>query len=192
MADSHGPVARRAFDRLPLTPSDWYLDIGCGNGYTVRWAADQVPDGLALGIDVAPMMIARARGLSRGLPNVAFQVTSFPQHRLPRESFQAVFTMEVLYYLPDLDAALAEIARLLVPGGMVACVVDYYLENTASHSWPEDVGVAMNLLSAAEWRAAFARAGLTVVEQAQLTVPAEEASEPWKSEVGSLMTVGRG
>ncbi len=191
MADSHGPVALRALERLPLEPSDWYLDIGCGNGYTVRWAADQVTDGVAIGIDVAPMMIARARGLSHGRSNVAFQVTTFPEHNLPRESFRAIFTMEVLYYLPNLDAALAEIARLLVPGGRVVSVVDYYRENEASHSWPEDVGVAMNLLSAAEWRAAFARAGLSVVEQAQLTQPKETASEAWKSEVGSLMTVGQ-
>ena len=99
--------------------------------------------------------------------------------------------MEVLYYLPSLSAALEEIVRLLKPGGRFACVVDYYQENEASHSWPEDVGVAMRLLSAADWRAAFEAAGLEVVDQSRVTVPAEEASEEWETTVGSLLTVGQ-
>jgi cyclopropane fatty-acyl-phospholipid synthase-like methyltransferase len=40
MESSHSPFVRQAFDTLPLNRRSWYLDIGCGNGYTVRWAAD--------------------------------------------------------------------------------------------------------------------------------------------------------
>jgi len=70
---------------------------------------------------------------------------------LPPGCLNAVLSMEVVYYLPDLEDALREIARLLVPGGRFACVVDYYEENVASHRWPEDVGVEMTLLDAAGW-----------------------------------------
>ena len=190
MEHSHGPVARRAFEQLDLRPDGWYLDIGCGNGYTVRWAAKTASAGHAVGIDVAPEMIRRARELSADLPNAEFNLVTFPDHQLPRGRFDAIFSMEVLYYLPSLSAALEEIVRLLKPGGRFACVVDYYQENEASHSWPEDVGVAMRLLSAAEWRAAFEAAGLRVIEQTQITVPADQAGEEWETTVGSLLTVG--
>ena len=191
MEHGHGPIARRAFEQLHLTSDSRYLDIGCGNGYTVRWAAEAAPEGRAIGIDVAPEMIRRAKELSADLPNAEFHLATFPEHRLPRGSFDAIFSMEVLYYLPSLPKALEEIARLLTRGGRFACVVDFYRENEASHSWPDDVGVAMRLLSAAEWKAAFEAAGLKVIEQTQITVPAEEASEEWKTTVGSLLTVGQ-
>ncbi len=191
MERSHGPVARKAFKRLGLKPDSWYLDIGCGNGYTVRWAAQDVPEGKAFGIDVAPEMIARAKDLSGGLANAEFHLATFPQHDLPLGRFDAIFSMEVLYYLPSLSAALEEVVRLLKPDGRFVSVVDFYQENAASHSWPEDVGVAMRLLSAAQWRRAFEDAGLEVIEQARITLPAEQASESWKVDVGSLMTAGQ-
>lgn len=183
-------MARKAFHHLGLESDSWYLDIGCGNGYTVRWAAEDALDGRAFGIDVSPEMIARAKELSQGMPNAEFRLATFPDHDLPLDRFDAIFSMEVLYYLPSLSAALNEVMRLLKPGGRFVCVVDFYQENSASHSWPQDVGVAMRLLSAAQWRKAFEDAGLKVVEQGRVTLPSEQASEDWKVTVGSLMTVG--
>jgi SAM-dependent methyltransferase len=136
-------------------------------------------------------MIARAKDLSQGLANAEFHLATFPQHDLPLGRFDAIFSMEVLYYLPSLSAALEEVVRLLKPDGRFVSVVDFYQENSASHSWPEDVGVAMRLLSAAQWREAFEDAGLEVVEQARITLPVEQASESWKVDVGSLMTAGQ-
>jgi len=191
MERGHGPAARRAFEKLALTRYGWYLDIGCGNGYTVRWAACTAPAGRAIGIDVSPEMVRLARELSRDLPNVEFRKGAFPQTDLPAECFEAIFSMEVFYYLPDLDRALAEVRRLLVPGGRFACVVDYYGENPESHSWPADLGVPMRLLDSAGWRDAFARAGLEGIEQERIRLTAEEASAPWKVSEGSLLTLGR-
>ena len=190
MERGHGPVARKAFHHLGLKPDSWYLDVGCGNGYTVRWAAEDAPDGKAFGLDVAPEMIARAEEMSQGVANAEFHVATFPDHDLPLGRFDAIFSMEVLYYLPSLSEGLEEVARLLTPGGRFVCVVDFYQENSASHSWPEDVGVAMRLLSAAQWRQAFEDAGLKVIEQGRVTLPPEQATEGWKVDVGSLMTVG--
>lgn len=193
MAESHTPFVRPVFDRLELGPGGQYLDIGCGNGYTVQWAAERVgPDGRAVGVDVAPGMIAQARARCGDLPNVAFHVADFPEHHpLPAETFDVIFSMEVFYYLPDLKRALSEVRHLLVPGGRFACQVDYYAENTASHSWPGDVGVAMTLLSEAEWREAFESVGLVVTEQFRVRLPPAQASEPWKATEGSLATIGR-
>jgi SAM-dependent methyltransferase len=190
MAESHAPVARRAVDALGLERTSWFLDIGCGNGYAVRWAADAAPEGHAIGLDVAPEMIALARQLSTEHPNAEFRVARFPEHGLPHDRFDAIFSMEVFYYLPDLDAALAATLQLLRPGGRFACAVDYYGENTASHSWPADLGVEMTLLDALGWRGAFARAGFGSVRQERIRVGQTDPRDAWKETEGSLLTIG--
>lgn len=194
MEQGHGHAARRAIERLGLGGRSRYLDIGCGNGYTVRWAARAAPLGHAVGVDLSPEMIHRARELSADLPNVTFIAGEFPRVDLSeRAPFDAIFSMEAFYYFADLDAALARVHELLAPGGSFACVVDYYGENRASHGWPEQVGVPMTLLDAAGWTRAFAAAGLGVVEQTRLRLPvgsARNADDLWKEQEGSLMTLG--
>ncbi len=165
MERRHGPFARRAFDWLALSPNERYLDVGCGNGYSVRWAAAIDASVDALGLDVAPAMIELATRMSAGLPNAHFTCDGFPSASLKPASFAAIFSMEALYYLPDLDGALAEICRLLSPEGRFACVVDFFEEHEESRQWPTDLGVAMTRLSMAEWRDAFVRAGLEVCQQ---------------------------
>lgn len=192
MAESHAPFVRPVFERLPLPPDGTYLDVGCGNGYTVRWAAAAMPGGSAVGLDVSPGMVARAREESSACPNAEFHVATFPHdHPLEPDSLDVIYSMEVFYYLPDLGAGLTEVRRLLRPGGVFACQVDFYRENPASHSWPEDVGVEMTLLSEVDWREAFESAGLAVTEQFRVRLPPEEASAPWKATEGSLVTMGR-
>ena len=191
MEKGHTPAARMAFERLKLGQNGRYLDIGCGDGYTVRWAAATAPQGRAVGLDASAEMIALARRLSPGLSNVEFVTGGFPETDPPGGPFDAIFSMEVFYYLPDLDAALRRARDLLRPGGSFACVVDYYGENTASHSWPGDLGVRMTLLDSAGWADAFRRAGIAVSEQRRLRIPKELATAEWKTTEGSLLTLGR-
>ena len=189
MERGHGAAARRGFELLELPREGWYLDVGCGNGYSVRWAAGAAPDGWAVGIDLSPAMVARARAASTAYANVEFQVAAFPATTLPHGCFDAVLSMEVVYYLPDLDDALREIARLLVPGGRFACIVDYYQENAASHGWPDDLGLEMTLLDTAGWRQAIERAGLAVDRQERVTVAEASDKDAWKRTAGSLLTL---
>ena len=197
MERGHTPTARPAFERLVegLPASARYLDVGCGNGYTVRWAAERFPTGEAWGLDLSPTMIERARAQSSAHANARFEVAAFPDHGRPElapASIDAVFSMEVFYYLPDLDAALAEVARLLRPEGRFACVVDFYGENLDSHAWPEQLGVAMTLLDAAGWVTAFERAGFTAITSERLRhAPSGRPEDAWKVEQGSLLTFGR-
>ena len=203
MAASHAPVARVALERLGLRRDARFLDIGCGNGYAVRWAAEAAPEGVAVGIDVAPAMIALAQRHSAGYDNVRFTVATFGSAAPAAPAaapFDAIFSMEVFYYLPDLDAALRQALALLKPGGRFACAVDYYGENTASHSWPADLGVTMTLRDEAGWRTAFERAGFVAVRQerirqsaataARLETDVHHLGEDWKVTHGTLLTLG--
>ena len=190
LEEHHGPSARPAFDRLALRSDAHYLDIGCGNGYTVRWAAEACPEGHAIGLDVSGQMIELARRTSAEWNQVEFRQSEFPEHWLPEASFDAIFSMETFYYLPDIPAALARVHELLKPGGRFACVVDFYAENTASHGWPLELGTEMRLLSALGWKNAFAAAGLEVTEQTRVRRPVDSRAPEWKIRQGSLLTLG--
>lgn len=191
MERGHGPIARRVFESLHLADDAHYLDIGCGNGYSVRWAAEAAPRGRAVGIDLSPQMIRRARDLSAGIPNAAFSEANFPHHELALGSFDAIFSMETLYYLPDPTAALAEIRRLLKPGGIFVSAVDIYREHPMSRHWIDYVGVRVKLWSGPRWRRAFERAGFAAVSQQRMVLGSEEAIERWHATIGCLVTSGR-
>jgi SAM-dependent methyltransferase len=191
MEVGHGPIARRVFESLRLAEDARYLDIGCGNGYTGRWAAEAAPRGEAVGLDLSPLMIRRARELTAGIPNAAFVQAAFPEHEFMPGTFDAIFSMETLYYLHDPVAALSEVCRLLKPGGVFASAIDIYREHPMSRRWIDYVGVPVKLWSGHRWRRAFERAGFAEVEQEKVTLPAEEAVEPWHATVGCLVTRGR-
>ncbi|WP_428267107.1 class I SAM-dependent methyltransferase [Haliangium sp.] len=192
MERGHSRAARHAFELLELAPGQRFLDIGSGNGYAVRWAAQVAPSVEALGIDLSAQMVTLARTMTAGLPNARFRRGGFPMSALPQAYFDAIFSMEVFYYLPDLAASLRAVRELLVPGGRFACVVEFYRENAASHDWPRQLGVVMHLLSAEEWGAACLEAGLEVVRQEQLPPDrAGEAGSGRSGSAGSLITLAQ-
>ena len=84
------------------------LDAGCGDGVFARAVA--APD--VVGIDNAPAMVERAR--SRGVDARLGDIQELP---FEDGAFDVVVSNWVLYHLPDLDRGLAEIARVLRPGG---------------------------------------------------------------------------
>lgn len=191
MEVGHGPAARVGFEALSLAAGERYLDIGCGNGYTLDWALDAVgPDGRVVGADVSPAMTALARQRVAGAANATVVCGAFPDIEFPLPAFDAVFSMEVFYYLPDLPAALRATRGALAPGGRFACLVDYYAENAASHPWPEQLGCHMELLGSAAWVDAFRDAGFSTVHQERVLHPSSGDKPGWKQEVGSLLTVG--
>lgn len=195
MERDHAPAARVAFERLDLAEDGRFLDVGCGNGYAVRWAAHAAPRGLAVGVDLSSDMIEHAATLVDGLDNVRFlagNVTDLSLTELSVDGapFDAVFSMEALYYVPRLDDTLRYIANLLRPGGRFASTVNFYEENDASASWPADVGVDMNRLDAAGWKRAFENAGFREVEQDRIRLKPAETDDAWKVSEGSLWTMG--
>jgi arsenite methyltransferase len=190
METGHTPMARPAFERLNLQPGQRYLDIGCGNGYTVRWASETAQDVHAIGIDVSDEMVSHARALSESFSNCRFISAPFPLPILKAQAFDAIFSMEVFYYLPNLPWALMSTLRLLKPGGLFACVVDFYEENSASHGWAEDIGIELNLLSTQGWQDAMTEVGFEIVEQTRLLAPAVPGETPnWRQTEGSLLTL---
>lgn len=103
---------------LELRSDDRLLDVGCGTGAAVRKAAPLVER--AVGVDLSPAMIARARELAGGLANAEFEEGD--SERLPFEdgAFTAVLCTSSFHHYPDPERATHEMARVLGPGGRVA------------------------------------------------------------------------
>jgi ubiquinone/menaquinone biosynthesis C-methylase UbiE len=97
------------------------LDGGCGPGSITLGLAGVVAPGEAVGIDLQPPQVERARALAaeRGVTNVRFEVASIYQLPFPDHSFDAVFAHATLMHLRQPVRALAELRRVLRPGGVV-------------------------------------------------------------------------
>ena len=105
---------------LAAAPGERLLDVGCGPGFYCSELAEEVgPDGWIMGLDSSPQMLALAARRCEGRENVEFgeaDATSLP---VRDAGFDAVLCVQVLEYLPDVAAGLAELYRVLRPGGRV-------------------------------------------------------------------------
>lgn len=86
------------------------FEAGCGTGLLLKEAAACARR--AVGLDLSRGMLAQAR--ARGLDVVQGSITNIP---LPSASFDLVYSMKVLAHVPPIEAAVAELARLVRPGG---------------------------------------------------------------------------
>ena len=121
-------------EKLGLKPGAWVLDLGCGEGRHVHGL--HVLGGInVVGLDRdGPSLVKAREGLAM-LP-AATATTGFVEgdaYRTPYAdaTFDAVICSEVLEHLEDYHAALAEIARVLKPGGVFVA--------TVPRAWPERI-----------------------------------------------------
>jgi arsenite methyltransferase len=106
------------YDALSAGPGDRVLDVGCGPGFYSRELLDQVsPKGSVTGIDRSPQMLAVAKRRSEGFGNAAFEEGDAGALPVKSGGFDRVLCVQVLEYVQDFGAALAELHRALRPGG---------------------------------------------------------------------------
>jgi len=109
-------------DGLRLRPGMKVLDLGCGAGHDAFDIACRVGSGGHItGVDFSEFLITEAirRASGRNLP-VCFEVGDAHALRFPDASFDAVRTERMLMHVPDPGKALAEMVRVLKPGGRLA------------------------------------------------------------------------
>jgi len=112
------PVADDLIGIAGLQAGERVLDAACGTGVVTRLAAERVGTGGAVaGLDVNPGMLAVA--LSQTPPDISIDwyEASAESMPLPDESFDVVFCQMGLQFVPDKQAALREMRRVLVTGG---------------------------------------------------------------------------
>lgn len=153
-----------------LRPGEVVVDLGSGGGLDVFLAARKVgPTGKAIGIDMTPEMLARARANAgrQGLENVEFLEATIDNLPLPDASVDCVISNCVINLAPDKRAVLREIARVLKPGGRVA-VSDIALKRPLPPEIGNDllayVGCIAGAVPIEEYVAGLKAAGFSAVE----------------------------
>lgn len=114
-----GEEHRAALEMLSIGSGDRVLDVACGPGNFSRDFALAAPDGLVVGIDAsAPMLEVAVRDTEA--ENVAYVRGDACALPFLDASFDAVCCFAALYLIEDPMRALAEIVRVLAPGGRLA------------------------------------------------------------------------
>lgn len=131
------PLVEPLLDAARIGPGARVLDIGCGPGLTTREAARRAgPSGSALGVDISPAMVARAREHAAGLPNVEFVVADAESHDLGEATADAVISRFGLLFFDDPDSAFRRLAAALRPGGRIAFTSWQARENSPIRAVP--------------------------------------------------------
>lgn len=91
-------------------------DIGCGKGRFARLVKEQCPGASVIAVDLAEAML---RYVPEGIDRVAASMTALP---LASESCDGAYATESLEHAVDIPAAVAELARIVKPGGRIAII----------------------------------------------------------------------
>jgi arsenite methyltransferase len=152
-----------------LHAGETVLDLGSGGGIDVLLSARRVgPGGKVYGLDMTDEMLDLARRNAReaGATNVEFLRGRIEEVPLPRESVDVVISNCVVNLSTDKASVLAEIARVLKPGGRVGIsdvVADDHLTPADRAARGSHVGCIAGALTFAEYTEGLSAAGLVDV-----------------------------
>lgn len=154
-------------DLLQLQPDQTFLDIGCGTGWAVYYAASQITSGNVYGLDLSGEMIEKAKITTSEFTNVQFLKSSAENIPLEDKSVDyAICTNSFHHYKKPLTV-LREIFRVLKPSGKI-----YILDLSSDEFFGKIINKFnkitdsghVNLYSSADFKELFTDSGLNHVE----------------------------
>jgi ubiquinone/menaquinone biosynthesis C-methylase UbiE len=122
-----------------MESDDVVVDIGCGPGVAVRYAAQL--GATVTGVDPAPVMLRMARLLTRGPAKARYIEGVAEAIPLPDDSASVVWSIATVHHWSDIDAGLRELRRLLRPGGRLVAIERRAQPGSrghASHGWTDE------------------------------------------------------
>src|SRR5262245_27197030 len=114
---------RRTIERLRLAEGLRGLDVCCGSGASAIPAAQAVGlSGAVVGVDLADnlLKLARTKAVQLGLTNIEFRAGDLTALPFPDGSFDAVVCVFGIFFVPDMEAAVRELRRVLRADGRLA------------------------------------------------------------------------
>ena len=185
-------------------PGERVLDVACGTGIVARTIALRVGSGgSVVGLDLSPDMIDVARAAAEA-EGVAVEWRASPAERLPfpGDSFDLVLCQFGLMFFTDRHAALAEMRRVLRPGGRVVVSVWQGLDRHPFYQKLHDassrrlgkssVGAVFSLGDSDELRSLLTAAGFVDVEIEPVSITARYSNPPeflaWELDVDPAET----
>lgn len=140
MIVGRGEDAALAARLTNLSPGDHLVDVGCGPGAAARWAARA--GARVTGVDPAAPMLRIARWLTGSRHGDVTYVEGVAEALpVPDAGADAAWALATVHHWPDVEAGIAEIHRVLRPGGrFVAIELHTHPGATgiASHGWTEE------------------------------------------------------
>lgn len=128
--------ARLAADIAQVSSADHVVDVGCGPGTAARVAAGR--GARVTGVDPAPTMLRIARLVTRRRAPITWSVGTAEALPVADASATVVWALATVHHWQDVDKAVAEARRVLVPGGRLMAIERQSPDNAtglASHGW---------------------------------------------------------
>ena len=163
MQKTHTPAVMDMlqYSLSPLHTTFSFIDAGCGNGWVVRYMNNQSMCETAIGVDGAIEMINKAKRLDTEGQYILSDLMDYK----PKKKVDLVLSMEVFYYFSNPSKLLNHIKEhWLQSKGRLIIGVDYYKENQGCHTWSENVGTPMKMLSRKDWVDIFITSGLSNIK----------------------------
>ncbi len=123
MSQHNATVSAAAWKRLDLQRGDRVLEVGFGNGKLIPPLLALQPDLAYTGIDISETMLAEAQAFNRALVDakrIDLRLASVEALPFPDRAFDRAAIVNTIYFLPSPGRALAELHRVLRPGGVLA------------------------------------------------------------------------
>ena len=173
-------VAGDAFLRWLMPAPGWrWLDVGCGNGAFTEMLVERCAPKAVTGIDPSPQQVAYARQRLSG-DSAGFDVGDAMALSYADAAFDAAVMALVIFFVPDPAKSVAEMVRVVRPGGSVSTyawdilgggfpyqvVQDEMATLATTPSWPPSVEASR----LETMRTLWAGAGLTRIETHEITV----------------------
>ena len=136
------PMTELMLDLAGVTVGSRVLDLGAGTGDQTLLAARRIgAGGTVLATDISASMLALTQEAARAadLPNVQARVMDAQRLELEAGSFDAAIARFSLQFVPDVRRALAEIQRVLKPGGRFAAAVFSAVERNPFRAAPQAI-----------------------------------------------------
>ncbi len=111
------------------------LDVGCGEGQVARVAAGLYGVGFVAGVDPTWAQVTAAAERGGGVAVARGEAAALP---FCPGSFDAVVACLVFEHIEDVDGAVAEVARVLAPGGRFVLMLNHPLLQTPGSGWIDD------------------------------------------------------
>jgi ubiquinone/menaquinone biosynthesis C-methylase UbiE len=135
--------ARLAARLSEMGSSEVVVDIGCGPGAAVRYAARS--GATVTGVDPAPVMLRTARLLTRRSAKVRYVKGAAEDVPLSDGSASVVWSIATVHHWSDINAGLQEVRRVLIPGGCLIAMerkVEPGAHGHGSHGWTDEQAAA--------------------------------------------------
>ncbi len=131
IADSASYEKKLAETRQHLTSDMQVVEFGCGTGSTAIAHAAHVKHIAAIDVSQNMLDIGQEKAAQAGINNINFIRGTLIQYNADTASVDLVLGLNVVHLLPDRQATLKEVHRILKPGGLfissTACIGDSYL-----------------------------------------------------------------